>query len=35
MLPEVGAVVGLNGEFVQIVQLGANHLQGTQLHGKE
>lgn len=35
LLPEIGAVVGLNGEFVHIVQLGANHLQGTQLHGKE
>jgi hypothetical protein len=30
-----GVVVGLNGEFVHIVQLGANHLSGTQLHGKE
>ena len=25
------AVVGLNGEFVHIVQLGANHLRGAQL----
>lgn len=24
---------GLNGEFVHTAQLGANHLQGTQLHG--
>jgi len=28
-------VVGLNGEFVHTAQLGANHLQGTQLRGKE
>lgn len=35
VLPEFGAVVRLNGEFVHIVQLGANHLTGTQLHGKE
>lgn len=28
-----GVVVGLNGEFVHTAQLGANHLQGTQLHG--
>ncbi len=27
------AVVGLNGEFVHIVQLGANHLRGAQLLG--
>jgi hypothetical protein len=27
---EMGEVVGLNGEFVQIVQLGANHLRGSR-----
>ena len=32
-LPENDAVVGLNGEFVHTAQLGANHLQGTQLQG--
>jgi hypothetical protein len=30
-----GVVVGLNGEFVHTAQLGANHLKGAQLHGKE
>jgi len=33
--PGKDVVVGLNGEFVHTAQLGANHLQGTQLRGKE
>ncbi len=29
----IGAGVGLNWEFLHTAKLGANHLQGTQLHG--